>query len=99
MGNSGSPIGYCVALPWVIRGLAATGHVDWDTEQGWILPNSWYYSDPAQFTPFVKLERKAKKLAEQEIESDEDVNLSEYEQARRERVARNQEKLRLLGLG
>lgn len=88
------------ALRWVVRGLAHTEHVVWDTDDDWVTPNSLYYADPVQYPAFGTLDaRKAKKAAAAQSDSDEeDVALSEYEKARLERVARNNEKLKMLGL-
>lgn len=83
------------ALKWVLRGLNASEHIV--NEEGWISPNNVYYVD-GQVEPFESFDRKPKKTADQQQESDEEVELSEYEKARKERVARNKERLQALGL-
>jgi len=46
-----------------------------------------------------KIKSKAEKMEEDERKKDSERELSEYEQDRARRIARNQEKLRMLGLG
>eukprot|EP00529_Nitzschia_sp_RCC80_P002753 CAMPEP_0113454018 /NCGR_PEP_ID=MMETSP0014_2-20120614/7651_1 /TAXON_ID=2857 /ORGANISM="Nitzschia sp." /LENGTH=1788 /DNA_ID=CAMNT_0000345419 /DNA_START=143 /DNA_END=5509 /DNA_ORIENTATION=- /assembly_acc=CAM_ASM_000159 len=96
------------ALRWVIRGLIQSGHLTAlepmtnDPNSGVILANDVYYYDPAR-KPFEvldtrELQRKKRSDVDAEDESEEEVELSEYEQLRAERMARNQERLRMLGL-
>jgi hypothetical protein len=95
------------ALRWVVRGLIQSGHLTalepmtTDPNSGLILTNDIYYIDSRQ-KPFEvldtrELQRKKRSDADAE-ESEEEVELSEYEQLRAERMARNQERLRMLGL-
>ena len=99
------------ALRWVIRGLIQSGHLTAlepmtgnDTNSGVILTNDVYYYDSAR-KPFEvldtrELQRKKRSDADGggDDESEDEVELSEYEQLRAERMARNQERLRMLGL-
>jgi hypothetical protein len=70
---------------------------------GVIITNDVYYWD-AQLEPFEVLNlrelqrRKRANIADEEA-SEEDIELSEYEKLRAERVARNAERLKALGLG
>ena len=97
------------AIRWVIRGLIASGHfaevepLTTDSAQsGAILPNHVYYLDPAvePFDILAQKEMQRRKRAEQvsSSESEEEVELSEYEKRRAERVARNADRLKQLGL-
>ena len=99
------------ALRWVIRGLIGSGHLtaiepltaDSSMSSGVIIANDVYYWD-AQLQPFEVLNlrelqrRKRANIADEEA-SEEDIELSEYEKLRAERVARNAERLKALGLG
>jgi hypothetical protein len=99
------------ALRWVIRGLIGSGHLtalepltaDSSMSSGVIITNDVYYWD-AQLEPFEVLNlrelqrRKRANIADEEA-SEEDIELSEYEKLRAERVARNAERLKALGLG
>lgn len=98
------------ALRWVIRGLIGSGHLtaiepltaDSSMSSGVIITNDVYYWD-AQLQPFEVLNlrelqrRKRANIADEEA-SEEDIELSEYEKLRAERVARNAERLKALGL-
>jgi hypothetical protein len=98
------------ALRWVIRGLIGSGHLtalepltaDSSMSSGVIITNDVYYWDAQQ--PFEVLNlrelqrRKRANIADEEA-SEEDIELSEYEKLRAERVARNAERLKALGLG
>lgn len=96
------------ALRWVLRGLINSGHLtalepmSTNQSQGVLITNDVYYYD-AKLQPFEALDLKGlqrRKRANQveDSESDEDIELSEYEKLRAERVARNAERLKLLGL-
>jgi Bromodomain len=97
------------ALRWVIRGLIRSEHlfeqesIDSVAEAGSILPNFIYYFDPHS-QPYEVLDgresAKKKRTANGVVNdvSDDDIELSEYEKMRAERVARNAERLKLLGL-
>lgn len=97
------------ALRWVIRGLINSNHltaVEDDTSDplnlGAVLVNNAYYVD-ANSEPFEVLDSRElirRKRADQEADesSEEEVELSEYEKLRAERVARNAERLKALGL-
>jgi hypothetical protein len=95
------------ALKWVIRGLIHSEHLTEvepldSANGGVIIPNHLYYIDENQ-TPFdtlntKELTRRKRADAGGEESSEEEVELSEYEKARAERVARNKERLQALGL-
>lgn len=96
------------AIRWIIRGLISSGHfaeiepLTADSLQsGVILPNNVYYIDP-RVEPFDMLnqEIQRRKRVNQESESseEEEVELSEYEKQRAERMARNAQLLKSLGL-
>ena len=68
------------------------------------ISNSYYWNHTLR--PFdiveqkkVKVKSKNEIMEEEERKKDEERELSEYEQDRARRIARNQEKLRMLGLG
>ena len=95
------------ALRWVIRGLIKSGHVGEleplsidSLTSGSIIANHAYYIDDRQ--PFdvidVKELQRRKRAGQEADEAEEEVELSEYEKLRAERVARNAERLRSLGL-
>lgn len=95
------------ALRWVIRGLINSGHLtsleelslDAPLSSGVIMTSDIYYHD-STLSPFDVLEiRRKKKDGNDANESSEDeIELSEYEKQRAERVARNAERLKILGL-
>lgn len=97
------------ALRWIIRGLVRSEHlseletVDSSTESGVIVPNHIYFVDP-KLEPFdvvdVREFSRKKKRENGGVAdvSNDDVELSFYEQQRAERVARNAERLKALGL-
>lgn len=90
------------ALRWVIRGLVQSEHLSQLDDGDLILPNHVYYIDP-QADPFEVLDTREssrrKRAANELIEVEDEVELSEYEKLRLERVARNKERLAALGLG
>jgi hypothetical protein len=98
------------ALRWVIRGLIGSGHLsepestEAATDTGVIIPNHVYYLDPeAEAFDVVdvrELTRRKKRAndAAAVASSDDEVELSAYEQMRADRVARNAERLKALGL-
>ena len=94
------------ALRWVLRGMIHSGHLG--CEEGTSIPSTntpltlsnAYFWNEYIVRPFdiVEIAKKQhSKVAESESE-EEEIELSEYEKARMERVARNQERLRQLGL-
>eukprot|EP00543_Licmophora_paradoxa_P005523 CAMPEP_0202442058 /NCGR_PEP_ID=MMETSP1360-20130828/1543_1 /ASSEMBLY_ACC=CAM_ASM_000848 /TAXON_ID=515479 /ORGANISM="Licmophora paradoxa, Strain CCMP2313" /LENGTH=872 /DNA_ID=CAMNT_0049057301 /DNA_START=30 /DNA_END=2648 /DNA_ORIENTATION=- len=95
------------AVRWVLRGLIGSGHLaaleplslDAPLSSGVIMANDIYYFNPT-LKPFDQLElRRKKKDAEGGGDSsEEEIELSEYEKLRKDRVARNQERLKMLGL-
>mmetsp|Transcript_23862 Transcript_23862/g.36239 ORF Transcript_23862/g.36239 Transcript_23862/m.36239 type:complete len:191 (+) Transcript_23862:3354-3926(+) len=95
------------ALRWVIRGLINSGHLssleelslDAPLSSGVIMTSDIYYHD-STLSPFDVLEiRRKKKDGNDANESSEDeIELSQYEKQRAERVARNAERLKILGL-
>lgn len=95
------------AVRWVIRGLIKSGHLteleplttDAPFTSGVIMTSDVYYHDPANH-PFDLLEIRRKKKGGGADESSEDeIELSEYELMRAERVKRNADRLKMLGLG
>jgi len=97
------------ALRWVLRGLIQSGHLTevepltpYSLQSGVILANHVYFIDPT-LEPFdvldqKELQRRKRANQEEEDESEDDIELSEYEKLRAERVARNAERLKALGL-
>ena len=97
------------ALRWVIRGLIQSGHIgelepleQESMASGVIMANHVYYTDNS-LQPFEVLDSKElarrRRANNEEAESSEDeVELSAYEKLRAERVARNTERLKALGL-
>ena len=93
------------ALRWVLRGLVQSEHlVEWEPfslssyeTDCTLLANHAYYHNEAK-TPFEILDVRRKKANAVEEEEVEEVELSAYEKMRAERVARNKEKLKALGL-
>lgn len=76
----------------------------YDERSGAVIANNAYYKDPSA-TPFDVLDikaamrqKRAEMKGEEEESSEEEVEMSEYEQMRAARVARNQERLKMLGL-
>jgi hypothetical protein len=90
------------AIRWVLRGLIHSGHLT-ELDVGVILTNDIYWTDVLQ-QPFDELDvkemqrRKRANNAGDEEESEEEFEMSEYEKMRAERVARNAERLKALGL-
>ena len=94
------------ALRWVLRGLIQSGHLT-DVEplsmdapflSGVVVPNDVYYVDKT-ITPFSVVEsRKKKRENTNGDSSEEEIELSEYERMRADRVARNADRLKSLGL-
>jgi hypothetical protein len=66
------------------------------------LTNDIYYVDanlkPYEVLDLRELQRKKRANREGSEESDDEVEMSEYEKARADRVARNAERLKALGL-
>ena len=97
------------ALRWVLRGLIHSGHIDAvepldaSVGSGAIMTNDVYYWDPS-LKPLEVLDskelqrRKRANNADDDEDSESDVEMSEYEKLRAERVARNAERLKALGL-
>lgn len=100
------------ALRWVIRGLVASEHLgtidpldDDNQRSGVVLANNVYYFDDT-LTPYDVVDQKEfsrRKKAKQgdsanNEEEDDAIELSEYEKLRAERVARNADRLKALGL-
>lgn len=97
------------ALRWILRGLIQSGHVTelepivTNQSHGVIITNDVYFCD-VNLQPFEQLDLKElqrRKRANQEAnnsESEDDIELSEYEKLRAQRVARNAERLKMLGL-
>lgn len=97
------------ALRWVLRGLIQSGHLtaiedmNADFSSGVVLTNDIYYWDAANLQPYEVLDlrelMRKKRANKEDIEDSEDeIEMSEYEKARAERVARNAERLKALGL-
>jgi hypothetical protein len=94
------------AVRWILRGLIQSGHLteiepltlDAPHTSGMVMTSDVYFCDHSQ-RPFDLLELRRKKKDEGEGDSSEDeIELSEYEKLRAERVARNAERLKMLGL-
>eukprot|EP01083_Nonionella_stella_P175866 613801_1 len=95
------------ALRWVLRGLVNSNHLsEWEEfslstydSETLLLANHAYYYDKSK-SPFAILDRRKKlgAVGPDEEEEEEEVELSAYEKMRAERVARNKEKLKALGL-
>lgn len=93
------------ALRWVARGLVASGHLsEWEKfslssyeNESLVLANHAYFYNETK-TPYEVIQNKRKKTTTLEEEEEEEVELSAYEKMRAERVARNKEKLKALGL-
>lgn len=94
------------AIRWVIRGLVHSGHLTAldrlsveSLTSGVIMTNDVYTFSSEPFD-VVEVQRKNRKRSEDGDESsEEDIELSEYEKLRASRVARNAERLKMLGLG
>ena len=97
------------ALRWVIRGLIQSGHVGEvepleqdNMSSGVIMTNHVYYTDstlqPFEVLDTKELARRRRANNEDAASSEDEVELSEYEKLRAERVARNTERLKALGL-
>jgi len=97
------------AIRWVLRGLMRSGHISAiepmlvNQSPGIIIANHVYCYD-SNLKPFEQLdarelqrEKRANREAD-ESESEDEVELSEYEKLRAQRVARNAERLKMLGL-
>jgi len=100
------------ALRWVLRGLVESGHfVEWEPSslenielEAAVMTNHVYYQNDSS-TPFEVLDVKEMQrrkrsggIASKEEVEEEEVELSAYEKMRAERVERNKERLKLLGL-
>ncbi|KAL7564416.1 hypothetical protein ACA910_002734 [Epithemia clementina (nom. ined.)] len=98
------------AIRWVIRGLIASGHfteiepmTSDSMQSGAVIPSNAYYIDP-RIVPFDVLHqkeiqrRKRANQGESDDDEKEEIELSEYEKRRAERVARNADRLKSLGL-
>jgi hypothetical protein len=96
------------ALRWIIRGLVNSEHLkeleplEFTTGSGVVIPNHIYYIDeskqPYDILDSKELTRRKRANEAEENNSESEVELSEYEKAREERVARNRERLKSLGL-
>ena len=96
------------ALRWVLRGLIHSGHVtaienlDASVGSGVIMTNDVYYWDsdlkPLEVLDSKELQRRKRANKSDDEDSESDVEMSEYEKLRAERVARNAERLKALGL-
>ena len=97
------------ALRWVLRGLVLSDHIsEWEPNslssyetESILLPNHSYFKETKK-PLFEILDPRRKKVGpiddDEKVEEDVDIELSEYEKMRAERVARNKERLKLLGL-
>jgi len=93
-------------LQWILKGLIASGHVSdlrsSPEEEMMLLVHQAYYID-ASIEPFAVINlrevtrRKKAEAEEKQAAEEEDVELSEYEQRRLERVKKNEERLKALG--
>jgi hypothetical protein len=97
------------ALRWILRGLIHTSHLapvgnrESPSDLGVLVPNHVYFVDETQ-EPFDVVDvreltrRKRANDMPGQNSSEDEVEMSEYEKARAERVARNTERLQSLGL-
>ena len=97
------------ALRWIIRGLIQSEHLG-DLEpvtleslqSGVVVSNHAYFVDslmePFEVLDLRELQRRKRANMDDAEESEDDIELSEYEKLRQERVARNAERLKALGL-
>ncbi|GKZ01312.1 hypothetical protein MPSEU_001082200 [Mayamaea pseudoterrestris] len=96
------------ALRWVIRGLIHSGHlgevepITMDSlSSGSIICNHAYFVDdrqPFDVIDIKELQRRKRAGQETNEHAEEEIELSEYEKLRAERVARNADRLKALGL-
>jgi len=97
------------AIQWVIRGLINSSHLTAIDDAGSdpvntnaVIVNNAYYvdvnSEPFEVLDSRELNRRKRADQEADVSSEEEVELSEYEKQRAERVARNAERLKALGL-
>ncbi len=93
------------AIRWVLRGLIHSEHFsewepfslqNYETDSALIANHAYYQNEAKQ--PYEVLQTRKKQGAVEEEEEEEEVELSAYEKMRAERVARNKEKLKALGL-
>jgi hypothetical protein len=97
------------ALRWVIRGLIHSGHLSEveplaldSLSSGAVLANHIYYIDdrePFEVLDTKELQRRKRADKDGNESSEGEIELSEYEKLRAERVSRNAERLKALGLG
>lgn len=96
------------AIRWVVRGLIASGHCDPSEDftggqfSGAVIPSNLYFKGNP-WTVEANLQKQKKQIMEREAKQkrqEEEANreLNDYEKARLERIERNNEKLRSLGL-
>lgn len=97
------------ALRWVLRGLVLSDHLsEWELNslssyetESILLPNHSYFKETKK-SLFEILDPRRKKVGpiddDEKVQEDVEIELSEYEKMRAERVARNKERLKLLGL-
>lgn len=97
------------ALRWVIRGLIHSEHLT-EVEplvaetmySGAVIANNVYYLDPSlqpcEVLNLKEIQRRKRADQDAQEESEDEVELSEYEKLRAERVARNADRLKALGL-
>jgi hypothetical protein len=95
------------AVRWVIRGLLQSGHltelepltVESPFTSGVIMTSDIYFHDPANNGfHLLEIRRKKKEGGANDESSEDEIELSEYEKLRAERVARNADRLKILGL-
>ena len=89
------------AIRWVLRGLVHSGHLT-EVDTDVLLTNDVYFTDDSQqpydILDMKEMQRRRRGNIPREEESEEEVEMSEYEKLRAERVARNAERLKALGL-
>jgi hypothetical protein len=89
------------AIRWVLRGLVQSGHFS-EIEPGVILANNVYSlkegEHPFDVLDLKEVQRRKRATIEEQETSEEEIEMSEYEKLRAERVARNAERLKALGL-
>ena len=95
--------GHLTALEPMFSLTSTTGIGSYDyTTSGVIISNDVYYWNPKTCKPFEVLDtrvlQRKKRAGKSDDSSEDEVEMSEYEKLRAERVARNAERLKALGL-
>ncbi len=94
------------ALQWIMRGLIHSGHLSKlsSSDELYVVNHAYYYDahvplfDVLDVKEIQKQQRQQRNNEQEEEEEEEEVELSAYEKMRAERVQRNKERLKALGL-